>query len=111
MNGSMVSWGNGRSLPCSIDEPLFWMNQNARMNGYYINKEGGRKEGMKEELHLRQNLETVTWQVGNQQVRLNYIMAAFTTKVVMWRFLKIRVLQTIGFPIGKNLKQIITDFG
>ena len=24
------------------------MNQNALMNGYYINKEGGRKEGMNE---------------------------------------------------------------
>ena len=86
---------------CSIDEPLFWMNQNALMNGYYINKEGGRKEGMKEELHLCQNLEAVTWQVGNQQAWLNYIMAAFT-KVVIWRFPTIWVPQTIDFPIDNN---------
>ena len=77
------------------------MNQNALMNGYYINKEGGRKEGMKEELHLCQNLEAVTWQVWNQQAWLNYIMAAFT-KVVIWRFPTIWVPQTIDFPIDNN---------
>jgi hypothetical protein len=77
------------------------MNQNALMNGYYINKEGGRKEGMKEELHLCQNLAAVTWQVGNQQAWLNYIMAAFT-KVVIWRFPTIWVPQTIDFPIDNN---------